>query len=69
LDNPEVIVKNPELTYTVSQGLKAAVLSRPHLKFWELMDPLARILQQVLLGEKEVEPALNEVQKAWEKIF
>ncbi|TET61082.1 extracellular solute-binding protein [Candidatus Aerophobetes bacterium] len=69
LDNPEVIVKNPELTYTVSQGLKAAVLSRPHLKFWELMDPLARILQQVLLGEKEVEPALNEVQKEWERIF
>jgi multiple sugar transport system substrate-binding protein len=69
LSHPEVMVKNPDLVYTVSQGLKAGVLSRPHLKFWELMDPFARALQEVILGKKEVEPTLNEVQKVWIKIL
>jgi len=69
LSDPEVIAKNPEIVYTVSQGLKAGVLSRPHLKFWELMDPFARSLQEVILGKKEVEPTLNEVQKVWKNIL
>ena len=62
LESPEIIVKNPEFVFATSKGLFDGVLSRPHLKFFDLMDPFARGVQEVLMDQKDVETALNEVQ-------
>lgn len=69
LESPDIIVKNPELVFATSKGLFDGVLSRPHLKFFDLMNPFARGLQEILLGQKDVETALNETQKTWEEML
>lgn len=69
LDSPEIIVKNPEFVFATSKGLFDGVLSRPHLKFFDLVDPFARGVQEVLMDQKDVETALNEVQKTWEEML
>ncbi len=54
---------------SVQETLKTAVISPAHSRFFEMMDILRAETQKVILGEKELDPALDFTQGEWEKII
>jgi ABC-type glycerol-3-phosphate transport system substrate-binding protein len=54
---------------SVQETLKTGVISPAHSRFFEAMDILRAEFQKVLLGEKDVESALDFTQREWEKIM
>jgi len=66
--DPQFAVVYPEdFIKAVGKTLETAVISPAHLRFFELVDTLRAAVQEIMQGQKEVKPALDEVQAAWEK--
>jgi multiple sugar transport system substrate-binding protein len=59
----------PDFSLALQETLKTAVISHAHSRFFEMMDILTGEMQKAILGEEDVEKALDFTQSRWEQII
>jgi len=60
---------SPDFSSALSETLKTAVISHAHSRFFEMMDILTGEMQKAILGEKDLDKALDFTQNEWERII
>lgn len=60
---------SPDFASALQETLKTAVISHAHTRFFEMMDILTGEMQKAILGEEDVNKALDFTQSEWEKII